>query len=150
MKKLSTPAIVVISAVLAGCATTDDNLPRFGTMLRDTTGQNARACIRLRDIDGSGVLDDGVIMIVAGRKYYLATIRPGCGYIARSVRIGFDSGSIDICGGGMGYIYTRDKRCNIRDLYKFDNREQAFEAYNTVQAKREELREKAEAEVKQK
>ncbi len=96
------------------------------------------------------MLDDRVVSIDADREYYLATLWPGCHNITTSMRVLFSGGFGEICGGSMNKIHTRGDSCNIKQLFEFENREQAFETYNAVQAKRKELKEKAEAEAKQK
>ena len=143
MQKLFTLVIAVLTVVLSACATTGTKIPKVGTMLQEATGQNGRACVRQYDIDGYGVLDGGVVSIDADREYYLATLWPGCHDIAFSMRVLFNGRFTEICGGGMNKIHTRGESCNIKQLFEFENREQAFETYNAVKEKREQLKAQA-------
>lgn len=136
---LGTAALVV---VLASCATTRD-VPRMGEMLRETTGQNGRACVRLSDIRGYGVLKDNVVSIDGFRNYYLATVLPGCIDLQTSARAMFSGDFGEICGQTMDSIATRGDRCSINQVFEFENREEAFATYNDVLERREELKRSA-------
>lgn len=143
MKRLITFCIVIFTAVLASCATTGRNIPDVSKMLRDTTGQNGRACIRQGDIRGFGVLENDVVSIDGTRKYYLATVMPGCHDLQTSVRAMFSGGFGEVCGGATNKIVTRGDRCVIRSLFEFENRKAAFTTYNSVLEERKALKKAA-------
>lgn len=143
MKRPITFCIVIYTVVLASCATTGRDIPDVGKMLRDTTGQNGRACIRQSDIRGFGVLENDVVSIDGTRKYYLATVMPGCHDLHTSVRAMFSGGFGEVCGGSTNKIVTRGDRCIIRQMFEFKNREEAFAAHNAVLEERKALKNKA-------
>ncbi len=120
------------------------SVPRFHQILKDTTGQDGRACIRHSDIRGYGVLDEEVISIDARREYYLATVLPGCHALETSPRALFEERFSEVCGGGRDRVHVEDGHCTIRQIFEFENREAAFEAHRKAIEKRDELRAEAE------
>jgi hypothetical protein len=141
MKRLS--VFLAISTVfIVSCASTPE-LPDVGKMLRDTTGQNGRACIRQGDIRSFGVLENDVVSIDGTRKYYLATVMPGCHDLHTSVRAMFSGGFGEVCGGTTNKIVTRGDRCIIRQMFEFKNRKEAFAAHNAVLEERKMLKHQA-------
>lgn len=142
MKEPSVLLITISTVLLASCASTPD-LPDVGKMLRDTTGQNGRACIRQGDIRGFGVLENDVVSIDGTRKYYLATVMPGCHDLQTSVRAMFSGGFGEVCGGSTNKIVTRGDRCIIRSMFEFDSREAAFATHNAILEERKALKKAA-------
>ena len=134
---------VMIFVVVASCSTTS-SLPRFDAMLLETTGQNGRACVRSNDIDGYGVLKHNLVSIDGGRKYYLATLLPGCQSMETSMSALFAGGYGEVCGGGGDKIVTREDNCHIHHMYEFESREDAFKVYDELIAKRKEMSKTAE------
>lgn len=135
--------LFTISALfLTACASTP-NLPDVGQMLRDETGQNGRACVRQGDIRGFGVLENDVVSIDGTRKYYLATVWPGCHDLQTSVRAMFSGGFGEVCGGSTNKIVTRGDRCVIRQMFEFESRKDAFAAHNAVLEERRALKDRA-------
>lgn len=130
-------------ALLAGCSTTNGDAPRFQQVLKDTTGQDGRACVQERDIRGYGVLDYDVVSIDGRRNYYLATLLPGCHDVGTSPRAVFEERFTEVCGGGMHKMYTSGDHCTIRHLFEFEDREAAFEAHQKAVESYKEAREKA-------
>lgn len=130
-------------ALLAGCSTTGGEVPRFQQVLKDTTGQDGRACVQERDIRGYGVLDHDVVSIDGSRHYYLATLLPGCLDLGTSPRAVFEERFTEVCGGGMHKMYTSDDHCTIRHLFKFEDREAAFEAHDKAVEAYERAKEEA-------
>ncbi len=124
-------------AVLSGCATTD--LPSMSEMMRDVTEQNGRACVRESDIDGYGVLENNVISIDGGQDYYLATVLPGCNNLATSVGVMFGDNFGEVCGQRGDQLHTNEDSCHIHQVFEFDDREEAFEAFNDVMEVRERM-----------
>lgn len=129
-------------ALLAGCSTTEGETPRFQQVLKDTTGQDGRACVQEKDIRGYGVLDYDVVSIDGRRNYYLATLLPGCHDVGTSPRAAFEERFTEVCGGGMHKMYTSGDHCTIRHLFEFESREAAFEAHEKAVEAYKEAREK--------
>lgn len=130
-------------ALLAGCSTTGGEVPRFQQVLKDTTGQDGRACVQERDIRGYGVLDHDVVSIDGRRHYYLATLLPGCHDVGTSPRAAFEERFTEVCGGGMHKMYTSGDHCTIRHLFEFEDREAAFEAHEKAVEAYERAKEEA-------
>lgn len=134
-----------IATLLLGCATPGSELPRFSEMLTNTTGQNGRACIRQHDIRGYGVLENDVISIDGGRRYYLATVLPGCNDLHTSIGVMFSGNFQEICGGSMDRIVTGDNWCSINRIFEFNSRSEAFDVYQLISDERQTLRQEPEA-----
>lgn len=130
------------SALLAltACATQGPEVPSVAEMLRESTGQNGRACVRDANFRGYGVLKHNVLSIDGGRNYYLATVLPGCTDMTTSARAMFSGSFGEICGQSMHQMTTRGSSCTINQMFRFDNREQAFSVYNQVIERRDQLR----------
>ena len=135
-------ASILALAVLAGCSTTP--MPNISTTLLDTTGQDGRACVDTSDIRGYGVLEQDVISIDARNNYYLATVLPGCNNLEVSARAMFSSRFYEVCGGGMDHVRTGGDNCTIRNMFEFENREEAFAAHDAAIAARKAAAEQAE------
>lgn len=140
MKILVISGLVTLSVALLSCAA-NRNVPNYNELLRDVTGQNGRACVRTSDIDGYGVHAGNVISIDGGFNYYLATVLPGCTDLNTSAAALFSSDFGEVCGRSMDRMYTGGERCIINQMYEFENREEAFAAYNQAKEQREEIRE---------
>lgn len=126
-------------ALLAGCAASRD-LPRFSEILAGASGQDGRACIRQHDIRGYGVLKNDVISIDGGRRYYLATVMPGCNDLPTSMGIMFSSRFHEICGRSMDRIVTGSSWCSIDQIFEFSDRNEAFDTYDTAIDRRKTLK----------
>lgn len=135
--------IAVLSTGLTACATTDGDVPPFNEVLAETIGQNGRACVRHSDIRGYGVLDHDVISIDGRRRYYLATVMPGCNALDTSPSALFEERFSEVCGGGMHKVYAGGDHCTIRQMFEFENREAAFEAHRKAVEAYNALRESA-------
>lgn len=140
MKILAISSLITLSLALLSCAA-NQNVPNYNELLGDVTGQNGRACVRTSDIDGYGVLSGDVISIDGGFNYYLATVLPGCMDLNTSIAAMFSSDFGEVCGQSMDRMYTGGDQCTINRMYEFENRGEAFAAYNQAKARREEIRE---------
>jgi hypothetical protein len=140
VKFLTSLCIAALAAILSSCASTGGDLPSMGEMLRDTTGQNGRACIRKGDIQGYGVLDGDVVSIDATRNYYLATVLPGCLDLTTSMGAAFRGDFNEVCGGSADKVFTQDNHCTINQMFEFKSREEAFDTFHSIQEKREQLK----------
>lgn len=134
---------VILGSVLAvagsGCAN-QNSIPTVGSMLGESTGQNGRACVRVNDIRGWGALDNGLISIDGAREYYLATLMPGCHDLHTSIAAMFQGSYSEVCGGGMDGIKVNGDNCQIRQMYEFKDREEAFDLLENVTLERERLK----------
>lgn len=139
MKELKIPLVAVLAALLASCATGRE-VPSMSEMLRESTGQNGRACVRLSDIRGYGVLENNVVSIDGRTEYYLATVLPGCTDLQTSVRTLFRGDFGELCGQTMDSLSTRGDTCTINQMFEFDNREEAFATFNDILDRRKELK----------
>lgn len=141
MKMLYSAIASLMFVFLTACSTNQGSLPQFDSMLLEASGQNGRACVRSHDIDGYGTLKHRVISIDGGRKYYLATLMPGCNTVETSMAALFAGGFGEICGGGRDKIVTRDDHCQIKHMFEFESREDAFALYDELSEKRKEMQE---------
>lgn len=123
---------LALGTTLAACSSTGmQSSVNISTALQEVTGQNGRACIWGRDIKGFGVLQDDVLSIDAfGDGYYLATVMPGCNDLGLSARAMFQERFGEVCGGGMNRVQAGSSHCQIRHIFEFENREQAFAAHD--------------------
>lgn len=137
MKRLITLGIAALTTALVGCATTD--IPSMTDLLRDTTEQDGRACVRRADIDGYGVLENNIISIDGGQDYYLATVTPRCDNLASSIDTMFSNNFGEICGQSGDVVRTGRRSCEIDQVFQFDDREEAFDAFNEVMNARERM-----------
>ncbi len=141
MQVLKVMVGVFLGVGLSACAMTGGSSARFHEVLADTVDQNGRACIRHSDIRGYGVLDHEVISIDGRRNYYLATVMPGCNSLETSPSALFESRFSEVCGGGMHKLYSDDDHCTLRQMFKFDSREEAFDAHRKAVETYDKLRE---------
>lgn len=130
--------------LLSGCSGFGErSAPAFHQVLQEEAGQNGRACVRQSDIRGYGVLERDVVSIDGRRSYYLATLLPGCNALSTSPRALFEGRFSEVCGGGRNTLKAGGEQCTIRQIFEFDNREQAFEAHKNALETHRELREEA-------
>ncbi|MDT0596500.1 DUF6491 family protein [Glaciecola petra] len=114
------------------------------TLLLSITEQDGRACLREDDIRGFGILDDDVISVESRRRgeYYLLTTLYHCPSIQFSPKLAFSASFNELCGGGgRASVISGDEICPIRNIFKFENRQQAFDAFAQVEEKRAQLKE---------
>lgn len=135
-----------IAVILSGCATANSEIPRFAEMLANTSGQNGRACIRQYDIRGYGVLERNLVSIDGGRRYYLATVLPGCNDLQASMGVMFSGDFHEICGQSMDRIVTGSNWCSIDQIFEFGSREEAFDVYDAISDQRQALKQQQDAE----
>lgn len=129
------------AALVTACASTSD-VPSVANLLGNATEQDGRACVRTRDIQGYGILENDVLSVNARHGYYLMTLLPGCVDIRGSMAVAFGGDFYEVCGQSMDRITTESGQCSIGQVYEFENREAAFAIYETVKEKREAMKEK--------
>lgn len=123
--------LAAAGTLLAACSSTALN-PMPGEMnsaLGQITGQNGRACLRIRDIRGYAAISDSVISanMLRRNQALLITSRRCPGLQTTSAAV-FDGRFTEICGGGRDFVVTAAERCNIRSIFEFESRQAAFDA----------------------
>lgn len=137
-------SVTAMTLLLAGCGVFGErSTPSFYDVLQEEAGQNGRACVRQSDIRGYGVLERDVVSIDARRNYYLATMLPGCNALSTSPRALFEGRFSEVCGGGRSTVRAGGDECTIRQIFEFDDREQAFEVHRNAVETHQELRDRA-------
>jgi len=137
-------SVTAMTLLLAGCGVFGErSTPSFYDVLQGEAGQNGRACVRQSNIRSYGVLERDVVSINAGRRYYLATMLPGCNALSTSPRAQFEGRFSEVCGSGRSKVRIAGEECTIRQIFEFDNREKAFEVHKNALETHRELREKA-------
>ncbi len=127
---------VTISALLVGsCASTfTPTATEMNDALRNLTGQDGRACVRQRDINGFGALNDTVLSVSDKfRGHYLMVTRFRCPGMETASAALFEGAFTEFCGQ-RDAITTRDGRCPIQSVFEFDNRQAAFDAHEQAEA----------------
>jgi hypothetical protein len=135
--------VAVASLLLSACAASHTP-PSTGldSALRDITGQNGRACVRVSDISGYGALDDSMVSVSSKfRKHYLMITRFRCPELATSLGAAFSGRFIEFCGG-RDSILAGGRSCPILSVFEFESREAAFEAMDAAEQKTGAKREK--------
>jgi hypothetical protein len=138
MKQLKILGAAACAVFLGSCATTGSDT-KLGSLLGDSTGQNGRACVKVSDIEGYGVLEDSVLSIEGEDEHYLATLTPGCEDLSTTARVQFSGDFGEVCGQAMDEIVMDDNRCTINQLFEFDDRDDAMDAYHATLELREQL-----------
>lgn len=149
IKKTSIYSTTVLSSLflLFACDITSNetsrSLPNNNALLASVTEQDGRACLREDDIRGFGILDDDVISVESRRRgeYFIFTTLYHCPSIQFSPQLAFSAAFNELCGGGRDKVISGDEICPIRSVFKFENRQQAFDAFAKVEEKRAQLKE---------
>lgn len=132
VKSTLVTVLSLAALTVTGCATTSyqPTPVEMNSALRAITGQDGRACIRQRDIDGYGALSDTVLSVSDKfRGHYLMVTRYSCPGMETSPRALFEGAFTEFCGQ-RDSITTRGGRCPILSVYTFANRDVAFEAHD--------------------
>lgn len=143
MKLLHVTGFAALAVYLSACASTSGDVPPVTEMLRESTSQNGRACVRQNRIRGYGILKNDVVSIDAMQNYYLATVLPGCTDLQTSMGALFSGGFGEVCGRSSDKLVTQENRCVINQMFEFENRDEAFATYNAILEKRQELKDAA-------
>jgi len=140
LTKLVLSLVTVCS--ISACSNLSANLPSNDELLQELTQQNGRECVRDGDISGFGVLDDDVVSVGSRRRgeYFLMTTLYRCYSLDISVQMAFLGSFAEFCGGGSDKISTGEESCPIKSIYKFESRDKAFEAFDEISMKKEQLR----------
>lgn len=121
-------------AALTGCASTGASADLTGA-LGEITGQNGRACVDQRDIQGFGLVSNRTLSInTRTSSYYLATTQLACDPLGVDVRAAFGGRFSETCGGRGDLFSTASGSCRIKAIYRFDSREAAFAAADEAKA----------------
>jgi hypothetical protein len=140
MKKLKILGAAACAVFISSCTTMGKDSPKLGSLLGDTTGQNGRACVKVGDIEGYGILEDSVLSIEGeDGEHFLATVTPGCEDLPTTARLQFSGDFGEVCGQAMDEIVMEDNRCTINQLFEFDDRDDAMDAYHATLELREHM-----------
>lgn len=140
IRSIAVCILIGIASIGTGCASS--NLPSIAQTLNETTGQNGQACVRTSDIRGYGIRNGNIINIDALHNYYIVTVLTGCIDLESSPALMFHSRFQEICGGGSDKIVVRGNTCSIDKIYVFEDREEAFSAFDEAVERREQLRQR--------
>lgn len=126
------PWLTLLTLGLLGACAHNGSSTTFDQVLKETADQDGRACLRQRDMRGFGVLKQDVVSLDGRRDYYLATLTPGCHALQTSPGALFEGDFRELCGGRQDKVRTEDEHCTIRHIYRFDDRDSAFEAHRAA------------------
>jgi len=130
-------AVSCLFSVLAACASNKGPAgPGMDQLLRDDTGSNGRACVRIADINGYGY-DKGVLTVDARSNYYLVTTVIRCNELNTAARVVFKGPQNEICGGGTSTIIAGGERCPIRGVFEYADRKSALAALEHAATKQD-------------
>lgn len=131
--------LLILIAGLMSCQNLPKDLPSYDSMLKASTGQDGRACIRNDRINGYGTLDTGVVSVdTFGKKYYLVTTIQNCNSLDVGFKAAFKGSFSEFCSL-RDKIITQDEACNVRSIFEFESRNAAFDAFNLVETKRNKM-----------
>ena len=119
------------------CSTTSFNpMPNeMNRALQEITGQDGRACVRVRDIAGFGALNDSTISVSDKfRGHYLMVTMHRCPNLEAAPAAAFAGAFTEFCGR-RDSVYTRGGgRCPVQGVFEFENRDAAFAAIDRAEA----------------
>lgn len=135
MKLKTLPTLAIALLVMTACSTTFVPTPsEMNSALREITGQNGRACVRIRDISGYGALSDSVLSVSSKfRKHYIMVTMHRCPAIETGAHLAFKGAFTDFCGGGRDSVHAGEGRCPVQSVYEFDDRDAAFAAHDKAE-----------------
>jgi hypothetical protein len=133
------PAALSVT-LLAACASGDrpEPPPMYAVMSR-LTEQDGRACFNISDVQGSGVLGDGVVSVSthSNRGFYLITPLDRCSWVRPMTSIGFQGGSSQVCGGASSVVGSNGYSCPISHVFTFASRKEGLAAYELAKTQRD-------------
>jgi hypothetical protein len=136
MKLKSILFLAVALPLFAACSSTAyiPTPSEMNTALREITGQNGRACVRIRDIAGYGTLSDSVLSVSSKfRNHYVMVTLHRCPAIESGARLAFKGAFTDFCGGGRDSVHGGNGRCPVQSVFEFDDRDAAFAAHDQAE-----------------
>lgn len=144
-------SLIVSIPIVVSCSSNrqSTNYQGIENVLKAQSGQNGRACVRVHDIDGYNV-DDRVITIDGGRRYYVGTTLMRCFAADGSIRMAFKGpAGGDFCGAPNSSIIGTNGKCVMKSLFRYESREAAFNALNAAKATLQEQQKNQEKEEQQ-
>ena len=122
--------------LLAACsATSVPTSSELSTTLMDITGQDGRACVRVQDISGYGVLNDSTVSVSSKfRRHYLMVTAYRCSEMQTAFGAAFKGSFTEFCGR-RDSIVSGGQRCPIQAVFEFDDRESAFDAFDEAESR---------------
>ena len=122
--------------LLAACSTASYTpMPsEMNGALQEITGQDGRACVRVRDISGFGAVSDTTLSVGNRfRGHYLMVTMHRCPDIESTPAAAFAGGFTEFCGR-RDAVYTRGGgRCPVQSVFEFDSRDAAFDALDRAE-----------------
>ena len=113
----------------------------MNTALTEISGQDGRACFRVRDISGFGTLNDTTVSVSDKfRGHYLLVTSHRCPELETSTRAAFKGAFTEFCGR-RDALFSRGGRCPVRSVFTFENRQAAFDAYDRAKSQIRQQRE---------
>lgn len=138
-------AVLSSHLFFTACATGPE-VPSVAELLGKNTGQDGGACMQTSELRRYSVADDEFIFIDGSLGYYIVTLNPGCQDLGTTPGMALDGSFNEVCGLGMDKVITRGHQCFIREIFKFDNRDAAFAAYQAAAEQQAALVKQAESE----
>jgi len=136
------PVLVAVLVLSACAASSPPPSTERDAALRGITGQDGRACVRVRDISGYGAINDSTVSVSSRlKKHYLMITRFRCPELATSLGAAFSGRFIEFCGG-RDSILAGGRSCPIQSVFEFKNRETAFEALDAAEQEIQAMQEK--------
>ena len=124
----------IFTVLLAACSTTSvPTSSELNTALMDITGEDGRACVRVQDISGYGVLNDSTVSVSSKfRKHYLMVTAYRCSELQTALGAAFKGSFTEFCGR-RDSIVSGGQRCPVQGVFEFENREAAFRAFDEAE-----------------
>lgn len=127
---------LAVLPLLAACSTTSYSpMPsEMNSALQEITGQDGRACMRVRDISGFGTINDTTISVSDRfRGHYLMVSMHRCPDLATSTAAAFQGAFTEFCGRRDALFTRSGGRCPIQSVFEFENRDEAFAALDKAE-----------------
>jgi hypothetical protein len=102
--------------------------------MQEVTGQDGRACVRVRDISGYGPLNDTTISVSDKfRSQYIMVTNYRCSGLETSPGAAFKGAFTEFCGR-RDSLFSGGERCPVQSVFEFENRQAAFDAVDKAEA----------------
>lgn len=134
-KRIAIFLSVLPLAVACGTTAYQPSPQEMNTVLAELTGQDGRACVRVRDISGFGVINDSTVSVSDKfRGHYLMVTMHRCPNLATSSAAAFKGAFTEFCGRRDSLYTAAGGRCPVQSVYEFENRQAAFDAVDQAEA----------------
>ena len=122
--------------LLAACSTTAYSpMPsEMNSALQEITGQDGRACVRIRDISGFGTTNATTISVSDRfRGHYLMVTMHRCPDMGTTTAAAFKGAFTEFCGRRDSLFTRAGGRCPVQSVFEFENRDEAFAALDRAE-----------------